>query len=287
MKSSDLKNPYLPKPVTIEGITIENEARDLKTFKLVFCKDEDRDDFKFTCGQFAMLSIPGAGESPIGIASSPLDEGYLQFTVKRYPTGVVTTVLHDMEEGARIGVRGPYGNTYPMDEMEGKNVVIVGGGFAFTTLRSTIRYMLDDKNRSRYKNITVVYGARSPGELIYKSELKAWEDRDDIDMFVTVDKGDENWKGREGFVPDVVKEVAPSSKNAITLVCGPPIMLKYTMPPLLDLGFSPDNIITSLERKMTCGIGKCGRCNIGSKYVCKDGPVFTYKQIQELPEGGF
>ena len=186
-----------------------------------------------------------------------------------------------------MGVRGPYGNWYPMEELEGKNVVIVGGGFAFTTLRSTIRYMLHDSNRSKYKNITVIYGARSPGELIYKSELKEWEEQDGIDIFVTVDKGDGDWKGREGFVPTVVSEVAPSSENAITLVCGPPIMLKFTMKPLLDLGFTPETIITSLERRMSCGIGKCGRCNIGSKYICKDGPVFTYKQIQELPEGLF
>jgi len=287
MNQSNPTDPYLPKPVTIRKIVIENEARDLKTFELVFCNKADEENFKFKCGQFGILSVFGAGESPIGIASSPLDEGYLNFTVKRYPTGVVTTALHNLEEGATMGVRGPYGNWYPMEELEGKNVVIVGGGFAFTTLRSTIRYMLHDSNRSKYKNITVIYGARSPGELIYKSELKEWEERDGIDMFVTVDKGDGDWKGREGFVPTVLTEVAPSSENAITLVCGPPIMLKFTMKPLLDLGFTPETIITSLERRMSCGIGKCGRCNIGSKYICKDGPVFTYKQIQELPEGIF
>jgi len=279
-----MKNPYLPKSATIRKITIENEAKDIKTFELVFCDKKDEENFNFTCGQFAMLSVSGAGESPIGIASSPLDDGYLQFTVKRYPTGVVTSALHSLEEGAKIGVRGPYGNSYPMKEMEGKNILIVAGGFAFTTLRSTIRYMLHKENRSRFNNITVIYGARSPGELVYKSELKEWEEKDDIDMYITVDKGDENWKGREGFVPVVLQEVAPSSENALTLVCGPPIMLRFTIPPLLDLGFSPEKIITSLERRMSCGIGKCGRCNVGSKYVCKDGPVFTYKQLMELPE---
>jgi NAD(P)H-flavin reductase len=286
LRSSSLRStsPYLPRPVTIRKITIENEARDIKTFELVFCDKQDEGNFHFTCGQFAILSVLGAGEIPIGIASAPLDDGYLNFTVKRYPTGVVTTALHNLEEGAQIGVRGPYGNYYPLEELEGKNVLIVGGGFAFTTLRSTIRYMLHTKNRSRYKNITVIYGARSPGELIYKSELKEWEERDDIKMHITVDKGDENWKGREGFVPTVLKEVSPSSENAVCLVCGPPIMLKFTMVPLMDLGFSPERIVTSLERRMSCGIGKCGRCNIGSKYVCKDGPVFTYKEIQELPE---
>ncbi len=276
---------YHPKPTTIEKIVIENEAKDIKTFKLIFLDEEDRERFKFTCGQFAMLSVLEAGESPIGIASSPLDDEYLQFTVKRYANGVVTTALHSLEEGSQIGIRGPYGNCYPLEAMEGKNIVIVGGGFAFTTLRSTIRYLLHDKNRSRFKNITALYGARSPGELIYKSELKQWEERNDISMHITVDKGDENWKGRVGLIPNVLKEVAPSSENSIALVCGPPIMLKYTMVPLLDLGFGAERILTSLERRMSCGIGKCGRCNVNSRYVCKDGPIFSYAELKELPEG--
>jgi len=275
---------YRPRLVTIRKTFIENQARDIKTFELVFLEQKDREKFKFDCGQFAMLSVPGAGESPIGIASSPLDDEYLHFTVKRYPTGVLTTALHSLEEGSEIGVRGPYGNSYPLESMEGKNIVIIGGGFAFTTLRSTIRYLLHDKNRTRFKDITVLYGARSPGELIYKSELKQWEARDDVKIYVTVDRGEEDWKGRVGLIPNVLSEVAPSSENSMALVCGPPIMLKYTMPPLLDMGFSPKRIITSLERRMSCGIGKCGRCNIASKFVCKDGPVFTYKELRDLPE---
>ncbi len=279
-----MTNPYLPLPVTIDKITIENDAKDLKTFRLRFEREEDAAAFQYECGQFAMLSVAGAGESPIGIASSPLDEGYIEFTVKRYPTGVVTTVLHNLVEGATMGVRGPYGNAYPLAEMEGKNIVIVSGGFAFTTLRSTIRYLLHESQRSRFNNITAIYGARSPGELLYKDELAAWEAQDGIEMVITVDKGDEGWSGREGFVPTVLQEVAPSAEDAYVLVCGPPIMLKFTMPPLIELGFPPERIITSLERKMTCGIGKCGRCNVGSYYVCKDGPVFTYAQLQEIPE---
>jgi NAD(P)H-flavin reductase len=170
-----------------------------------------------------------------------------------------------------------------MERMTGKNVVIVGGGFAFTTLRSTIRYILHDANRAKFSNLTLVYGARSPGELLYKDELKEWEAREDIETHITVDKGDENWTGKEGFVPAVLEQVAPSPKNAITLVCGPPIMLKFTLPVLTKLGFEPNEIVTSLEMRMKCGIGLCGRCNIGSKYVCRDGPVFTYEQIQALP----
>jgi sulfhydrogenase subunit gamma (sulfur reductase) len=287
MNHVEKTNPYLPKPVRIEKITVENEAKDLKTFRLSFVDERAAQSFKHKCGQFAMLSVPAAGESPIGIASSPLDDGYIEFTVKKYSTGLVTTALHDLEEGETIGIRGPYGNSFPMKEMEGQNIVMVGGGFAFTTLRATIRFILHKAIRSKYGAVTVVYGARSPGELLYKDELREWEARSDINMHVTVDKGDENWKGREGFVPAVVQQVAPSPNNASVLVCGPPIMLKFTMPPLIKLGFAANRIITSLERRMSCGVGKCGRCNIGSKYICKDGPVFTFEQIQKLPDQVF
>ncbi len=263
---------------------VENEAKDLKTFRLVFCSDKEANDFHFQCGQFAELTVFGIGECPIGIASSPMDKEFLEFTVKRYPDGLVTNALHNCSVGTRIGVRGPLGNFFPMEQMTGRNVVIVGGGFAFTTLRSTIRYILHDANRAKFGNLTLVYGARSPGELLYKDELKEWEARKDIETHITVDKGDESWTGKEGFVPVILEQVAPSPKDAIVLVCGPPIMLKFTLPVLTKLGFEPGEIITSLEMRMKCGIGLCGRCNIGSKYVCRDGPVFTYEQLQALPE---
>ncbi|MGB7569285.1 MAG: FAD/NAD(P)-binding protein [Chitinivibrionales bacterium] len=280
-------NPYIPAPVTVDKVFVENDAKDLKTFRLAFQNKEDERAFGYKCGQFAMLSVSGAGESPVGIASSPLDKGYIEFTVKRYPTGVVTTAMHDLSEGDTMGVRGPLGNSFPLDELKGKNLVIIGGGFAFTTLRSTIRYLLTDAVRGDYGTITILYGARSAGELLYKSELEQWQKRGDLTTYITVDKGDDSWKGRVGLVPIVLKEVAPSAANAHCLVCGPPIMLKFTIPPLLELGFAPEAILTSLERKMSCGIGKCGRCNVGGIYVCKDGPVFAYSQIRDIPENGF
>lgn len=279
-----MNNPYLPIPVTIKNIAIENEARDIKTFDLVFNDKKDAGKFKYTCGQFAEISMLGIGESPIGIASSPMDEELVQFTVKKYSTGVVTSALHNLSPGNMIGIRGPYGNGFPMKDFEGSNLVIVGGGFALTTLRSLTKYILHEKNRARFKDITVLYGARSPGELIYKSELKQWKERDDINIHLTVDRGDKNWKGRVGLVPNVLRELAPGSENSIALICGPLIMVKYTMLPILDLGFRPERVFFSLEMRMKCGIGKCGKCNIGPKYVCKDGPVFNYEELQGLPQ---
>ena len=273
-------NPYIPAPVEIIKIITEVDSKDIKTFRFRFLKPEDQQAFSYLPGQFAELSIFGKGESPIGIASSPTDPDYIEFTVQK--AGVVTSELHSMEEGEVMGVRGPLGNSWPLDYLKGKNVVLVGGGFAFTTIRSLIKYMLDDRNRADYGKITAVYGARNPGLLLYRDELKAWEKRDDIEMFVTVDSGDENWKGREGFVPTVCKEVGPDADNAVALICGPPIMIRFTLPVFYELGFSKENIYTSLEMRMKCGIGKCGRCNVGSKYVCKDGPVFSLAELDKL-----
>ncbi len=275
-----MQNPYIPIPVDVDKIVTEVTTKDIKTFRFTFVNKEDEDNFKYLPGQFAELSIFGKGESPIGIASSPTQPGYIEFTVQK--AGVVTSELHELAEGTRMGVRGPLGNTWPIEYLQGKNVVIVGGGFAFTTLRSLINYMLHEENRSKFGKITVVYGAREPGLLIYKDELAAWEKRDDIDMNVTVDKGDETWTGREGFVPTVCKEVAPSSENTVAVICGPPIMIRFTLPVFFELGFSKENIYTSLEMRMKCGIGKCGRCNVGNKYVCKDGPVFSLAELDTL-----
>jgi len=275
-----MQNPYVPIPVEVVKIITEVDTKDIKTFRFAFVNKEDEEKFAYIPGQFAELSIFGKGESPIGIASSPTQKGYIEFTVQK--AGVVTTALHEMEEGTLMGVRGPLGNSWPLEYLEGKNIVVVGGGFAFTTLRSLINYMLHEDNRKRFGNITCIYGARTPGLLIYKDELEAWSKRGDINMNVTVDKGDATWKGREGFVPAVCKEVAPSSENAVAVICGPPIMIRFTLPVFFDLGFSKENIITSLEMRMKCGIGKCGRCNVGHKYVCKDGPVFSLAELDKL-----
>ena len=276
-----MDNPYIPAPVTIDDIVIENELRDIKSFKLSFLNEADKKSFNYLPGQFAEISILGKGESPIGIASSPTETEGLLFSVKKM--GVVTTDLHNSLTGRVIGVRGPYGNTFPWKKMEGKNIIIVGGGFAFTTLRSSIIYMLNKDNRKRFKNLVTMYGARNPGELLYKEELKKWEKEKEIDIYITVDEGDGGWPHREGLVTQVIEEANPESKNSVALVCGPPIMVKFAIFSLVEIGFTPDNIYVSLEMRMKCGIGKCGRCNIGSKYVCIDGPVFSFEELQGLP----
>jgi sulfhydrogenase subunit gamma (sulfur reductase) len=277
-----LENPYLPYPVRIDKIITETEDRNLKTFRFTFINPEDEEKFSYIPGQFAELSIAGKGEIPIGIASSPTEKGHVTFTVNR--VGVVTTHLHNMKEGDIMGIRGPLGNWYPWEEMQGRNVVIIGGGFAFTTLRSSIVYMLHPDNRPKFKEIIVVYGARSPGMLLYKEELAQWEKRDDMEMHITVDATDDpDWKYNVGFVPAITEQKITSADDAIAIVCGPPIVIKLMQPVLQKLEFPPERIILSLEKRMKCGIGICGRCNLGDRYVCKDGPVFSMAQLKELP----
>ena len=276
-----IENPYLPMPARVERTFIETTDRMIKTVELSLVQSEDRARFHFVPGQFCQISVFGKGEAPFGIASSPTETGPLRFTINK--AGVVTTAIHHLEVGDAVGLRGPLGHGYPIDRFEGKNIVIVSGGFAFTTQRALVAMMIDQNNRSRFGEITVIYGARTPGLLLYRDELRTWEQRDDLKTYLTVDKRDVSWGGLEGFVPDIVAQVAPSSANACAIVCGPPIMIRLTFPRLVELGFDPEQIYTSLERRMKCGIGKCGRCNVGHLYVCKDGPVFSYDRLQSLP----
>jgi sulfhydrogenase subunit gamma (sulfur reductase) len=274
-------NPYLPRLVRIDRVHVETDDDMLKTFDLAFTEQGDAAGFRFVPGQFCEVSVFGKGEAPFGIASSPTEPGPLKFTVNK--AGVLTTALHDMEEGDLLGLRGPLGNGFPLDTFEGQSVVIIGGGFAFTTLRSLTQYMLHPQNRARFKEITIIYGVRRPGLLLYKEDLATWEQREDISVHLTIDREAPGWTKHVGFVPDVVERVAPSSKGTYAVISGPPIMIRFTMPKLRALGFPPERIYSSLERRMKCGIGKCGRCNIGPYYVCKDGPVFNYAQLEGMP----
>ncbi|MEW6663728.1 MAG: FAD/NAD(P)-binding protein [Thermodesulfobacteriota bacterium] len=275
-----MENPYVPFPMRIEEIVVETEDHSIKTFDLSFMAGADEARFSYRPGQFAEISVFGIGEAPFGMASTPTRPGRLSFSVSRI--GVVTSAMHRMEKGGAVGVRGPLGNGYPLDTFRGKNLVLVGGGFGFSTLRSLTHFILHPSNREAYGDLTVIYGARTPGLLLYKEDLKAWQERADLRLHLTVDKGVDGWQGRLGLVPDVVRSVAPESRNAHAVVCGPPAMIRLTLPALKELGFRDDSIFLSLEMRMKCGIGKCGRCNVGSKYVCSDGPVFSLAEIMGL-----
>lgn len=277
-----MKNPYLPYPVRIKKIEIATEDKSLRNFELEFINKEDAEKFEYLPGQFAELSISGYGESPIGIASSPTEGRNLLFTVSK--AGVVTSRLHNMVEGDIMGIRGPLGHPYPIKEMEGKNVVILAGGYAVTTLRSTMVWLLNEENRNKYGDITFVYGARTPGMLLYKETFEEWEKRDDVNIHITIDNEVPGWDKHVGFVPQIAEKIAPKPDNAVALVCGPPVMIRFTQPVLDKLGWQSDQIIMSLENRMKCGIGICGRCNVGPYYVCKDGPVFTKADLDELPK---
>jgi len=193
----------------------------------------------------------------------------------------VTTALHEMSPGDIVGIRGPFGNWFPYGEWKGKRLLFIGGGIGMAPLRSLLNFCLD--NRADYGPIDLIYGARTPQDLCFRSEFDDWRSAPDTRVFLTVDRGDESWQGNVGFVPAYLMDLAPSPANTIAITCGPPIMIKYVLESLEKLNFAPEQIYTTLEMKMKCGIGKCGRCNIGEKFVCIDGPVFSYAQLKELP----
>jgi NAD(P)H-flavin reductase len=275
-----MENPYVPFPMRIEEIIVETEDENIKTFELAFVGKEEEERFDYTPGQFAEISVFGKGEAPFGMASTPTRPGRLAFSVSRI--GVVTGALHRMEKGDVVGVRGPLGNGYPLETFKEKSLVLVGGGFGFSTLRSLTNYILHDSNRKDYGDLTVIYGARRPGLLLYKKDLESWQERGDLKLHLTVDKGENGWQGHVGFVPDVTRSVAPNPGNAYAVVCGPPAMIQFTLPVLKDLGFGDETVFLSLEMRMKCGIGKCGRCNVGSKYICSHGPVFSQHELSRL-----
>jgi NAD(P)H-flavin reductase len=272
-------NIYLPHLMRITKIT--EEAPAVRTFRLEFVDEAARDAFTFRTGQFGLYSAFGEGESTFCIASSPTRKGYIECTFRE--VGRVTASLADKEVGDMVGFRGPYGNVFPIEDWKGKNLVFIAGGIALPPLRSVIWNCLD--LRDWFQDITILYGARSVGDLVYKDELKEWEARPDVNLVCTVDPGGEvpGWTGKVGFVPPILEQLAPAPENTIALVCGPPIMIKLTLPVLQKLGFTPESIFTTLENRMKCGVGKCGRCNTGKSYVCKDGPVYTLDQLEQLP----
>ena len=273
----------LYQPMTMKIAASRDEAPDVRTVRLEFPDEPSRAAFfaKYRVGMFGLYGMPGAGESTFCVASPPTRTEYIECTFRR--VGRVTSALADRDVGQTLTFRGPYGNFFPIETWKGKNILFVAGGIALPPLRSVIWNLLD--RRAEFGNVTIVYGARTVADLVYKHELADWAARGDVKLITTVDPGGEtpDWKDKIGFVPTVLKQAAPSPESAVALVCGPPIMIKFSLPVLKDLGFPPGAIYTTLENRMKCGIGKCGRCNVGKFYVCKDGPVFTVEQLQDLP----
>ena len=274
-----MTNIYIPKLTKVVDIVAENEVNDIKTLELEFQREEDI--MEYIPGQFAEISLIGKGECPIGIASSPTEGNNIKFTIKKM--GTVTSGFHNLGIGDTVGVRGPCGNSWPLEEMKGMNIVVIGGGFAFSTLRSLLLYVLDEKHRKDYGDITVIYGNRNPGEVLYNDLLEEWEKRDDVNIVLTIDQEAEGWDREVGFVAAIVKKVAPKPDNAMAVICGPPIMIRTAVAELVELGWKDEQILNSLEMRMKCGVGKCGRCNIGNKYVCVDGPVFSLAELKAMP----
>lgn len=272
-------NPYLPSLAIIDEIKEEVEGlRAIKTFRLTFQDDKNKKDFSYIPGQCVMVSLFGSGESMFAISSSPTQKDYIEVSVMKH--GKVTSALHKLEEGDILGIRGPYGNNFDVEGWKKKNLIFIGGGIGQAPLRSVINYTLD--NREDYANIDIIYGARTSSDLCYKDEFAELERRDDVKVHLSIDVEEEGWEKYVGFVPDNLLEVNPAPENAIAITCGPPIMIHYVIQNLLKLGFKDEQIYTTLEMRMKCGIGICGRCNIGNLYICKDGPVFSYDQLKEL-----
>lgn len=260
---------------------IREETPDIRSLKLVLEDDAMRESFEFKAGQFCLISVFGTGEAPFCISSPPGHKGYVEIAVKK--VGRVTAELHDLEVGDRLGFRGPYGNNFDTDGMAGRNIVFVAGGIGLAPLRPLIYEVL--ALRDNYKDVSIIYGARSVLDIGFRKDRERWGDIPGVSLVTSVDPGgeDETYEGEVGLVPQVLEKVNPSS-NSVLVTCGPPIMIKYVILSARKMGFSPADVITTLEMKMKCGVGLCGRCNIGNKYVCRHGPVFSLEEVESLPD---
>jgi NAD(P)H-flavin reductase len=269
-------NVYLPKLGRIVDIKEESSgARAIKTFRVEFVEG---DGFEHECGQCAMLSVFGKGEMMISIASAPSIKDYKQFSIMK--TGRVTTAIHGMQVGDVIGIRGPYGNQFPVDDWKGRNLYFIGGGCGLAPIWPVIQTAV--ANPADFGTINVFYGGRSSRDIMYRTELEKL--RGVANVHLSIDAQEEGWEGYCGFVPANVMDKSPVPDNAIAITCGPPIMIKYVIQNLRDLGFADDQIYTTIENKMKCGVGKCGRCNVGKDYVCVKGPVYSWAQLKDLPQ---
>lgn len=270
-------NPYLPYVATV--LETIQESPTIKTVRVRFNDQKAWEAFTYEPGQVGQLSVFGVGESTFVINSSPSCKDYLQFSVMR--TGEVTSAIHNLKVGDQVGVRGPLGNYWPWEDWKGKNVFFVGGGVGMAPVRTILNHLLE--RHTEYGKLGLLYGAKSPADMAFKEDVKLWLANPDLDATLTVDVPTEDWKHKAGLIPNVLKEINPSPENSIAALCGPPIMIKFTLAAFKELGFKDEQIYTTLERRMKCGVGICGRCNLGDKYICLDGPVFTQAQLNDLP----
>lgn len=272
----ETKGLYTPELAKV--IEVIPESTTIVTLKLKLIDEKAMRNFSFKPGQFILLSVFGQGEITLGMSSGSYQKDHISVSVNKL--GRVSQALHRLSVGDVVGIRGPYGNSFPIDKMKGKDIWIIGGGCGIAPLRSLLFDLLERKED--YKKITLLFGARSVSDLPYKEDCRTWENTPNVKTICTVDPGGEapDWKGEIGFVPSVLEQLKPDPKDKIIITCGPPIMIKFVNQVLEKFKFDPEQIITTLEMKMKCGLGKCGRCNIGEFYLCRDGPVFTYKQIQ-------
>jgi len=273
-----MKNEYIPYSAVIESI--QQESFDTKTYTVVFENGNHAGSFIYKPGQFVEMSLLGIGEAPISITSSPSHQGFLEFTIRA--VGKLTKAIHNLKPGDRVYLRGPYGNSFPFEDVKGRDLAFIAGGIGLPPLRSLINLVFD--NREDFGKVKILYGARTPDELCFKEELKTWQGINGTEVLLTVDTPDETWAGNTGVVTELWEKACISPSNCVAFVCGPPVMIRFVIEKLIRTGFNNKNIYVTLERYMKCGIGKCGHCNIGRKFVCVDGPVFSYEQLLEIPD---
>ncbi|MDH4139004.1 MAG: FAD/NAD(P)-binding protein [Coriobacteriia bacterium] len=271
-------NPYRPWPTRITSIVdlTENE----KLFELRIIDDEVRDTFRFDSGQFVEMSIFGVGEAPISISSAPSKRGFIELCVRK--AGDVTGALHSKRCGDIIGIRGPFGRGFPIQEMKGHDVLLVAGGLGIAPLKSLINQIHDE--RHEFGKVTILYGARNPSEVLFRYQFDMWKHRDDFELILTVDEADDSWADEVGVVTKLFDKIEIDSARTYSAICGPPVMYRFVIDEMRKKGMDVDRIFVSFERRMKCGIGKCGHCGVGHQYTCIDGPVFSYWEAMNLQE---
>ena len=271
---------HVDKTFKAEIINIIRLTEMEKLFQIRICDETARSRFRFLAGQFVMLEVPGVGEVPISISSSPTNTGYIELCIRK--AGTVTNLLHKAVRGAKVGLRGPFGTHFPMTQMKGHDVLLIAGGLGLAPLRAPIFHAI--QNRSDYADVHILYGTKDPSQLLFDYQYEKWRRIDDVKLSIIVEKPDDAWKGEGGMITKLLDKLTIRPQNTYAIVCGPPVMFKFVCNRLSQAGVPMDRMFVSLERRMHCGMGKCCRCNIGSTYTCVDGPVFDYWSVMNLKE---